>query len=131
MFPLPDVALMVLGMFGLHTGMAAVTYGELMEDEPVTLVANIAGSVLMAAFIGHCFCQPSTGCSNEKRPMVIIGKQWIKKTEFKIFPHPSHKKHPCSNERDPNENQSVSDLLPQISKKLKECSVRSRLLLLI
>ena len=95
-----------------------------LKDDPLTLVAIIVGSVLMAVFIGHCFCQPSTGCSsllmtNEKRPMVIRGKQWIKKTEFEICPHPSHKKHPCSNERDPNENQSASDPLPQISKHLE------------
>ena len=94
--------LMVLGMFGIHAGMAADT-SALMEnitslkDDPVTLVAIIVASVLMAVFIGLCFWQPSTGCSNEKCPMVIRGKHWIKKTEFEIFPHPSHKKHPCSN----------------------------------
>ena len=117
--------LMVLGMFGVQTGMAADP-STLMEtitnlkDEPVALVAIIVGSILVAVFIGHCLCTPSTGCSslletNEQHPVVIRGKQWIKKTEFEICPHPSHKK--CPNDRDTNENQSVSDPLPQISKK--------------
>ena len=110
-------SLMVLGMFGVQTGITAGT-STLMEnitslkDEPLGLVAIIVASVLMALIFGHFFCQLGYSMTNETHPIVIRGKQWIKKTEFEIVAHPSHKKHPSS-----NENESTSDTLPEISKK--------------